>query len=159
MTDEPDLTERQQQVMQALMAKINQDPIRDADTSPSTWLYAPHIYEPIAVTQCYPYVFVKLLEDLEGVSAIVGDVTVGDVTRVLPDDDWLKLLMTHVGIIKGEPHGAKQFLATELVEQLVQRIDQRYPFFDGYSPVHIALVAVYRAMRAAQEKLDEEGAR
>jgi hypothetical protein len=32
----------------------NQDPIRDADTSPDTWLHAADLFEPLAASQCYP---------------------------------------------------------------------------------------------------------
>ena len=133
---------------------MNQDPIRDADTNPDTWLHAPDLFEPLAVTQCYPHVFMTLLDDLEGTGA-----TVGDLTRALPDDDWLDFLATHAGIIKCEPQDALKFFATEIIEQMLRRINERYPVTKGYSPVHIALVAVYRAMRAAHDKVDEEGTR
>lgn len=83
-----------------------------------------------------------LLEDLEGTGA-----TVDDLTRALPDDDWLELLRADAGIIKCEPHGALKFFATEIIEQMLRRINERYPVTKGYSPVHIALIAVYRAMR------------
>ncbi len=95
-----------------------------------------------------------LLEDLEGTGA-----TVGDLTQVLPDDDWLDFLRTHAGIIKCEPRDALKFFCTEIAEQLLRRINGRYPVTKGYSPVHIALVAVYRAMRAAHDEVDEEGTR
>jgi hypothetical protein len=124
------------------------DPIRDADTNPDIWLHARDVFEPIAVTQCYPYVFMTLLEDLEGTGA-----TVGDLTRVLPDDDWLDFLRAHAGIIKCEPQDALKFFATEIATQMVLRINERYPVIKGYSPVHIALVAVCRAMRAAHDEL------
>jgi hypothetical protein len=44
----------------------NQDPIRDADTNPDTWLHAAAIFEPIAAARCYPIVFTSILEDLDG---------------------------------------------------------------------------------------------
>ncbi len=91
------------------------------------------------------------MEDLEGTGA-----TVGDLTRVLPDDDWLDFLRMHLGIIKCEPQVALKFFANEIIEQMLRRINARYPVTKGYSPVHIALVAVYRAMRAAHNKADEE---
>jgi hypothetical protein len=127
----------------------NHDPIRDADTNPDTWLHAPNLFEPLAVSQCYPHVFMTLLKDLEDTGA--------DLTRVLSDDNWLDFLTTHVGIIKCEPPDALKFFATEIIEQMLRRINERYPVTKGYSPAHIALVAVYRAMRAAHDKVDKEG--
>jgi hypothetical protein len=130
----------------------NQDPIRDADTNPDRWLHARDLFEPLAVAQCYPRVFMTLLEYLDGIGA-----TLGDLTRVLGDDDWLDFLKAHAGIIKCEPQDALEFFATEIVEQMLRRINERYPVTKGYSPVHIAMVAVYRAMRAAHDKVHEEG--
>jgi hypothetical protein len=101
-----------------------------------------------------PHVFLTLLEDLEGTGA-----TVGDLTQVLPDDDWSDFLRTHVRIIKCEPRDALKFFATEIIEQMLRRINERYPVTKGYSPVHIALIAVYRAMRAAHDRVEEEGTR
>jgi hypothetical protein len=128
---------------------MTQDPIRDADTNPGTWLHAPDLFEPLAVAQCYPHVFMTLLEYLEG-----AGVSVGDLTRVLGDDDWLDFLKAHTGIIKFEPQDALKFFVTEIIEQMLCRINERYAVIYGYSPVHIALVAVYRAMRAAHDEVD-----
>jgi hypothetical protein len=128
----------------------NRDPIRDADTNPDTWLHASELFEPLAAAQCYPYVFMTLLENLEGTGA-----TVGDLTRALPDDDWLDFLSAHAGIIKCEPHDALKFFATEIIEQMLRRINERYPVAQGYSPLHIAFVAVYRAMREAHDELED----
>ena len=127
---------------------MTQDPIRNADTNPDTWLHASDLFEPLAAAQCYPHVFMTLLEDLAGT-----DATVGDLTRALPDDDWLDFLRAHAGIIKCEPQDALKFFATEIIEQMLRRINERYPVTKGYSPVHIAFVAVYRAMRAAHDEL------
>lgn len=107
------------------------------------------MFEPRAAAQCYPHVFMTLLEDLEGT-----DATVGDLTRALSDDDWLDFLRTHAGIIKCEPQDALKFFATEIIEQMLPRINERYPVTEGYSPVHIALVSVYRTKRAAHDKVN-----
>jgi DNA-binding Lrp family transcriptional regulator len=145
------------QSTRALGLMISRDPIRDADTNPDIWLHALDLFEPLAAAQCYPHVFMTLLEDLEDLEGT--DVTVGDLAEVLPDDDWPDLLKTHVGIIKCEPQGALKFFATEIVEQMLRRINERYPVTEGYSPVHIALAAVYRAMRAAYDEVGAAGAR
>jgi hypothetical protein len=133
---------------------MNQDPIRDADTNPDTWLHARDLFEPLAAAQCYPHVLMTLLEALEGTGA-----TVGDLTWALNDDGWLDFLRTHTGIIKCEPQDALNFFATEIIEQMLRRINERYPVTKGYSPVHIALVAVYRATRAAHDKVAQERTR
>jgi hypothetical protein len=129
---------------------MTQDPIRNADTNPDTWLHASDLFEPLAAAQCYPHVFMTLLEDLAGT-----DATVGDLTRALPDDDWLDFLRAHAGIIKCEPQDALKFFADEIVEQMLHRIKERYPVTQGYSPLHIAFLAVYRAMRAAHDELED----
>lgn len=43
-----------------------------------------------------------------------------------------------------------QFLAAEIVRQPLRRIDERVPGQEGCSPVHIAVVVIYRAVRATQ---------
>ena len=101
---------------------MTQDPIRNADTNPDTWLHASDLFEPLAAAQCYPHVFMTLLEDLAGT-----DATVGDLTRALPDDDWLDFLRAHAGIIKCEPQDALKFFATEIIEQMLRRINERVP--------------------------------
>jgi hypothetical protein len=126
---------------------MTQDPIRNADTNPDTWLHASDLFEPLAAAQCYPHVFMTLLEDLAGT-----DATVGDLTRALPDDDWLDFLRAHAGI-RCEPQDALKFFADEIVEQMLHRINERYPVTQGYSPLHIAFLAVCRAMRAAHDEV------
>lgn len=127
---------------------LTQDPVGDADTNPDTWLHARDQFEPLAAAQCYPYVFLALMERLEGTGAVVDDVT-----RVLHDDSWLDFVRLHAGMVKCEPQDALMFLAGEIVEQMLRRINAQYPVTKGYSPVHIALVAVYRAMRAGHDRM------
>jgi hypothetical protein len=130
---------------------ISRGPIRDADTNPDIWLHARDLFDPRAASQCYPHVFATLLGDLDGTGA-----TVEQLTEVLPDDDWLEFLMLHIGTIKCEPEGALTFFVTEIIEQMLRRINERYPVTKGYSPVHIALVAVYRAIREAHDEVADE---
>jgi len=133
---------------------MNQDPIRDADTQPDTWLHAAAMFEPLAAAQCYPMVFSTILASLDGT-----EIPVSDLTKILPDDGWLDFLKGHATLVTRELQGPQEFLAAEIVEQMLRRINERYPVTKGYSPVHIALVAVYRAMRAAHDKVGEEGTR
>jgi hypothetical protein len=42
---------------------------------------------------------------------------------------------------------------------MLRHINELHAVIWVYSPAHIALVAVYRAMRAAHEKMHEEGTR
>jgi hypothetical protein len=91
-------------------------------------LHALDLFDPRAASQCYPHMFATLLGDLDGTGA-----TVEELTEVLPDDDWLEFLMLHVGIIKCEPEGALTFFVTEIIEQMLRRINERYPVTKGYS--------------------------
>jgi DNA-binding Lrp family transcriptional regulator len=129
----------------------SRDPIRDADTNPDIWLHARDQFEPRAASQCYPHVFAILMGELDGTGA-----TVEELTEVLPDDDWMEFLMLHIGIIKCEPEGVLTFFVTEIIEQMLRRINERYPAAKGYSPVHIALVAIYRAIREAHDEVADE---
>lgn len=79
--------------------------------------------------------------------------TVDGLRRLLSDDDWPAFVSTHTAILGSESQAALTFLAAEIVEQLLHRINDRYPVDQGYSPVHIAIVAVYRAMRAAYDQV------
>jgi hypothetical protein len=79
--------------------------------------------------------------------------TVGDLAEVLPDDGWLDFLRLHIGVIRCEPQDALKFFGDEVVEQMLHRINERYPVTQGYSPLHIAFLAVYRAMRAAHDEV------
>ena len=40
---------------------MNRDPIRDADTNSDSWPHAAAMFEPLAATQCYPLVFMTIL--------------------------------------------------------------------------------------------------
>lgn len=122
------------------------DPIRDADTDPTSWLFASGSGAPIAA-QCYCLAFWILLEPLTA----TGE-TVGYLGTLLSDNKWPAFVGDHAHLLKCEQRAAVEFLADEVVEQLLRRISDRYPVAHGYSPVHIALVIVYRAMREAHDE-------
>lgn len=128
------------------------DGIRDADTSPDTWLHARDRFEPLAAAQCYPYIFRTLLDCMEDSEAT----TVGALNTILSDDNWLEFVQHHGQLLNRPPNGPLEFFVDELIEQMLHRINQRYPAAEGYSPLLIALVALYRAMRAAHDEVEAE---
>ena len=115
---------------------MTDDPIRDADTDPKIWLFAAPLFGPLAAAQCYPLVFMTILNDA---AEAMPKAAIGPVA------ECLRFVADHVGA--HELEGAAQFLAAEIGEQLLFRINQRYPAAEGYSPVHIALMTLYRAIR------------
>jgi hypothetical protein len=111
---------------------MNQDPVRDADTNPDTWLHAPDLFAPRAAAQCYPHMFMILLEVLK---VLDPSANVGDLIRTPSDDDLLDLLTTQLGIFTCPPEDVLMFLAKEVIVPMVLRINERYPVTKGCSPV------------------------
>ena len=93
-----------------------------------------------------------LVERLAGSGATLDDLTRGSCPTM---DGWISKDSTSE-LSSVSPPDALTFFAEEILVQMLHRIDDRYPHTEGYSPLLIAFVAVYRAMRAAHDAAEEE---